>query len=218
MAPEATDSTPAAQPATPASKRHRSSPSIQTAPTSGSSAWRRSWPGEELITDLFEAMHDLHFVRDPHEGADFVLTLALEEFRSEIGMVHLYDINRREFVIARAVGPKAQQVIGGRTAERDPLVTEIMRRRRPFVLDVRRDPRVKAGRWAALGAEPRVILASAVEQAGRSLGVIEIANPAGRGTYDQAEVDGLSYMVEQFAEFVARRGLVFSSDSSRPPP
>src|SRR5262249_12889844 len=56
--------------------------------------------GDELITLLFEAMHDLHFLRDAIEGGDFCLSLALETIPSAAGLVHLYDIDKREFVVA----------------------------------------------------------------------------------------------------------------------
>ena len=172
---------------------------------------KRVISADELITDLFEAMHDLEFVRSAHEGADFVLTLTLEKFRSATGIVQLYDINRREFVISHAVGPNAGMVLGGRTSERDPLVREIMKRRRPFVLDVSHDARVRAGRWAALGPRPQLLLAAAVEQGGRFLGIIEIASPID-GNYEQFHLDAMSYVAEHFAEFVARCGLVFASE------
>jgi len=168
---------------------------------------------DELITDLFEAAADLAFLRDAEEGADFVLNLVLEKFRSQAGMVQLYDINKREFVIMRAAGPHANLVLGGRTAERDPLVHEIMKRRRPYVLDVAKDGRVRAGRWAALGAHPKTILAAAVELHGQFLGIIEIANPI-EGTFSNAEVNGMAYLAERFAEFLAGRGIVFESDAS----
>lgn len=177
---------------------------------------KRPARGDELIAELFESMHDLHFLLAPQEGAEFVLALSLEKFRSKAGIVQLYDINHREFVIVRAVGPKAQLVLGGRTAERDPLVNEIMKRRGPFALDVTKDPRVRAGRWAAIGAAPKVILASRVAQGGRFLGLIEITNPAD-GSYDQSEINGLGYVAEHFADFVASCGLVFSSATSMPP-
>lgn len=171
---------------------------------------------DELITDLFEAMNDLYFARDADEGAEFVLNLAMEKFRSAAGMVQLYDINRREFVVIRAVGPNANLVVGGRTAERDPLIAEIMRRRRPMVLNVARDGRVRAGRWAALGCGPKLIIACAVELAGRFLGVLELANPQD-GTYAPEDENGLAYVAERFAEFVAGRGLVFETETSARP-
>jgi len=39
---------------------------------------KRLWSADELIADLFEAMHDLRFLQNVHEGAEFVLALVLE--------------------------------------------------------------------------------------------------------------------------------------------
>ena len=74
--------------------------------------------GDELITDLFEAMHDLHFLRDSLEGADFVLALVMDKLPSAVALVHFYDINAREFVVVRAVGPGAREGAASRAPPR----------------------------------------------------------------------------------------------------
>ena len=63
---------------------------------------KRRVRGDELISVLFESMHDLHFLRDSIEGGEFCLQLALEKLPSRFGLVYLYDIDRREFVIIAA--------------------------------------------------------------------------------------------------------------------
>jgi len=172
----------------------------------------------DLIADVFEAVSDLHFLRDTHEGADFILGLALEKLRSTVGMVQLYDINRREFVVIKAFGPGQDQTIGGRTAERDPLTNEIMKRRRPFVIDAANDARVRGGRWSALGGDVGFVLAASVAQGGRFLGILELGIAGSEQPYRQAEIEAIAYLAEQFAEFVAARGIVFGSSTSTPPP
>jgi hypothetical protein len=171
--------------------------------------------GVDIVAELFEVMHDLHFLRDVQEGAEFVQQLALEKLQSQYAIVQLYDINKREFVIARAAGPNAASTVGGRTSERDPLLTEIMQRRTPFVIDVSNDPRVRVGRWAALGGEPALVLAAAVAQGGRFLGVLEVGCAPGRA-YVKQHVDGMAYIADAFSEFLVARGIVFSADT--PPP
>ena len=52
--------------------------------------------GDELLTALFEAMHDLHFLRDSLEGGDFCLQLANDMIPSHAGVVHSFDMNTRE--------------------------------------------------------------------------------------------------------------------------
>ena len=65
---------------------------------------RERLSGDELIADLFEAMHDLHFVRDAVEGGDFCLALAMDKLPCAAGLAHLYDINRREYVVVAVKG------------------------------------------------------------------------------------------------------------------
>ena len=74
-----------------------------------SAAPRGRLRSEDLIADLFEAMHDLHFLRDPLEGADFVLGLVMAKLPSTVGLVHFYDIDAREFVVVRTIGPGASK-------------------------------------------------------------------------------------------------------------
>jgi len=169
--------------------------------------------GMDVVADLFEVMHDLHFLRDVAEGSEFVLSLALEKLQSQYGIVQIYDINRREFVVVRAAGPQAASTVGGRTAERDPLLTEVMQRHMPFVVDFAADPRIRVGRWAALGADPALVLAAAVAQSGRFLGVLEVGCEPGR-TYVKQHIDGMAYIADAFSEFLAARGILFSGDLS----
>ena len=107
--------------------------------------------GDELIVDLFEVMHDLHFLRDGIEGADFILSLLTEKLPSAVVLVHFYDIDAREFVVVRASGKGAKKVLSIRTSEKDPLIAEAMRKRRAVVIaDAKDDPRTSRGRWALL--------------------------------------------------------------------
>lgn len=170
--------------------------------------------GDEVIADIFEAMHDLHFLRDAYEGADFVVALAADKLRCTLGMAQLYDINRREFVVAHAIGPGAEQTLGNRTAEQDPLLVEIMQRRTPFVVEAAKDERVKSGRWQNLGGEPHSILACSVAQGGRFLGILEVGRNGEARNFSKAEIEGLAYIATSFAEFVATKGLTFGSEES----
>jgi len=168
--------------------------------------------GDEIIADIFESMHDLHFLRDAYEGADFVIALALDKMRCKMGIAQLYDINRREFVVAHAVGPGSQNALGNRTTEHDPMLIEIMNRRTPFVIEASTDHRIREGRWNNLGGEPQTILACSVAQGGRFLGILELAHVKGEGEFRKADIDGMAYIAQSFAEFVAKTGLLFGSE------
>jgi GAF domain-containing protein len=172
--------------------------------------------GEEIIADIFESMHDLYFLRDAYEGADFVIALALDKMHCKLGIAQLYDINRREFVVAHAIGPNAEGALGNRVSEHDPLIVEIMNRRLPFLIEGT-DARVSLGRWKNLGGEPRSILACAVAQGGRFLGILELAHMDGEGAFRKTDVDAMAYIAQSFAEFVARTGLLFGSEAKLMP-
>ncbi|HEX9298134.1 MAG TPA: GAF domain-containing protein [Polyangiaceae bacterium] len=173
--------------------------------------------GVELITDLFEAMHDLHFLHDALEGADFVLALIMDKLPSLVGLVHFYDINAREFVVVRAVGPGASKVLQIRTNEKDALIAEAMHKRRAVVIEnATDDPRAHNGRWALIETSCHSLVCAPVEQGGRFLGLLEVANPRNGGPFQEGDGHALTYIGEQFAEFLATRGLVLGDRGSRP--
>jgi hypothetical protein len=195
-----------------------SSPSIPASRGSIPSVPGARLSGDELITTLFEAMHDLNFLRDAFEGADFVLSLIMDKLPSTVGLVHFYDINSREFVVVRAVGPGATKAIQARTSEKDPLVVEAMRGRRAVVIaDATGDERAQKGRWSMIDVACRSLVCAPVEQGGRFLGLLELSNPRDGGPFKEGDGHALTYLGEQFAEFLAARGIVLHPDRLTPP-
>jgi GAF domain-containing protein len=175
---------------------------------------KRRLSGEELIADLFETMHALDFCRDSLEAGAFTLQIAMQRLGSAAGMVHLYDIDRREFMVVHARGPAADALRGLRTSDGDPLVAEVMRTHGALVVhDAATDPRVTGRRWDTLraaGAPPRPIAsvaAARVVQSGRFLGLLELANFADAGRFAPGDEHALAYIAERFMEFVAEHGV-----------
>jgi hypothetical protein len=169
--------------------------------------------GVELIADLFECMHDLHFLPDALTGADFVLSLMLDKLPSAAALVHFYDIDAREFVVVRAVGAGAAKVMQIRTNEKEPLIAEAMRKRRAVVLgDAADDVRAQNGRWALVGDPPRTLVCAPVEQGGRFLGLLELSNPLDGQPFYEGDGHALTYIGEQFAEFLAERGVILDPE------
>jgi GAF domain-containing protein len=180
---------------------------VPRAPAPSAPAVRLS--GVELIADLFECMHDLHFLPDALVGADFVLSLILDKLPSAVVLIHFYDIDAREFVVVRAVGVGAPKVMQLRTNEKEPLIAEAMRKRRAVVLDdATADPRAQNGRWALIGDPPRSLVCAPVELGGRFLGLIELSNPLDGQPFREGDGHAITYIGEQFAEFLAARGIV----------
>ncbi|HEY4157703.1 MAG TPA: hypothetical protein VGM29_06380 [Polyangiaceae bacterium] len=199
-------------------------PVVPTAPASAPSnerpsrpriatAARRRAPGEDLIGDLFETMHELHFMRDIAVGADFVLTVLNEVLPCEGVLLHVFDINSRNFVVVRAKGAHPRDVLLSRLSDQDALCMVVMRALSAVSLaNVSQDARFAAPRWQTVGVAPRVALCGAVRQGGRYLGMIELVNPLGDLPFHEGEINALDYICEQFAEFLVNRPIVLDAD------
>lgn len=170
--------------------------------------------GDELIADLFEAVHDLHFQSDAIDGARFVLDLAQQKIPSRAAMVHFYDIDKREFVIVAVAGAATQNLLLRRAPEAEPLLAAAMRKRQPLVT-AGQDSRVTASvRYALLG-DVATVCSAPVLHGGRFLGIIEMIDPLD-GSYDPHDVNALAYIAEQFAEFLSQRGVVLDPERIKP--
>ena len=113
----------------------------------------------DLIGDLFERLHELHFQGDMLEGADFVLGVLAEVFPCAGALLHVFDIDQREFVVVRAVGPDAASMLMRKTAGGDPFFHALMKRHRSLALNPVPEPQDKLReRWEELGVEPTSVL------------------------------------------------------------
>ncbi|HET7541088.1 MAG TPA: hypothetical protein VFK05_14495 [Polyangiaceae bacterium] len=169
--------------------------------------------GEDLIGELFEIMHDLHFARDVAEGAEFVLSVLDELLPCEGVLIHVFDINTGHFVVVRAKGPHAKSVLLQRMSDQDPLVRSVMRSAHALsVKNAAEDPRFSGSRWQTLGVTPHAVLCGGAQLGGRYLGLIEIGNPHGDIPFHQSELHALDYICEQFAAFLSKKPIVLSAD------
>lgn len=169
--------------------------------------------GEDLIGELFETMHDLTFMHGVAEGAEFVLAAVESIVPCDGVLIHVFDINARQFVVVRAKGPGTMQAILHRTSDSDDFVANIMRRPGSVAIhDTAKDPRVLGPRWEALGVKPLRALCGPVRQGGRYLGLIELANPLGEAPFHQTEQNAIDYVCEQFAQFLVNRPIVLDAD------
>ncbi len=174
---------------------------------------RRRASGEDLISELFDFMHELHFQRDFAAGAEFVLSVLNEMLPCEGVLIHVFDINTGHFVVVRAKGPNASSVLLQRMPDQDPFVRAVMRSPQSVsVPNAANDPRFQGARWQAVGVAPRAALAGGVQQGGRYLGLIELVNPEGSAPFHAAEVNALDYICAQFAEFLSKKPLVLAAD------
>jgi len=161
--------------------------------------------GDELITSLFEAMHDLHFLRDAIEGADFCLQLAQEVIPSRACFAHFFDLEKREFCLVRAKGEATEDLVGKRHLEAEPILSAAVKARKAMV---RGSEDAMTARYTTVGGAKSLVVAP-VLVAGRTLAILEMVNPNDGAPYTQDEANAMTYIAEQFAEFLSSRGLVF---------
>ncbi|HEV8551630.1 MAG TPA: hypothetical protein VGQ57_21425 [Polyangiaceae bacterium] len=173
---------------------------------------RRRAPGEDLIGDLFERMHELAFMPDIVSGADFVVRVLAELIPCEAMLVHVFDLGRRDFVVVRARGPHPANALMFRTPDTDPFIIEVMRR--PSMISNGAAPKHSRA-FGPLGVEPNQIMVRGARHGGRYLGMIELGNPLGGSPFHDGEVNALEYVCEQFADFVASRPVVLDEDVVR---
>lgn len=184
---------------------------ISTIPPS--SFGTRRDPDEDLIGELFERLHELHFMPDLVSGASFVLKTLRDLLPCEGTLIHVFDIDRSEFAVVRAYGPNAAETLLFRTPGTDPLMSEVMRHNGALsIADVTADTRFANGAMARLGVSPRSVLCGAARQGGRYLGMIELANPSGGTPFQENEQSALEYLCAQFAELVANRPVVLDPE------
>jgi hypothetical protein len=165
--------------------------------------------GDELITALFESMHDLHFLRDALDGGQFCLALATEVLPARAAIIHFYDIEKREWVVACTRGKDTSRLLTLRTPEGDELLRDAARKRRAIVTP--NASAATAQRYQTLGGSRSMIIAP-IMQAGRALGAIEIINPLDGMPFTEDEGNAMTYIAEQYAEYLGSRGIVLDRE------
>ncbi|MGA3120032.1 MAG: hypothetical protein ABSF69_04605 [Polyangiaceae bacterium] len=179
------------------------------------SAPRARVRGEDLIADLFEAMHELHFMRDAVEAGAFCLALSMEKIPCRAGIVHIYDIDRREFLVINTRGEAAKSLLLRRYPEGDLALHAATGKRRPVVLTYASEAESQSlERYAAIGGVRGALVAPAM-MAGRFLGALELLDPLDGQPFADSDVYAMAYIAEQFAQFVSEHGVVTEPDRIR---
>jgi hypothetical protein len=168
--------------------------------------------GDELITQLFESMHDLHFLRDALDGGQFCLALATEMIPARCALIHFFDVEKRQWIVACTRGKDAQKLLTMNTPESDDLLRAAARHRRAIVTP--NGAHAQAQRYQTLGGAKSMIIAP-IMQAGRALGAMEIINPMDGAPFTEDEGNAMTYIAEQYAEYLGSRGIVVHPDRIR---
>jgi GAF domain-containing protein len=161
---------------------------------------QRVLAGEELIGALFERMNELSYLADLPAGAAYVLE-TLEEFIPCSGIaIHALDAAACEFVLVRALGPRAAELVGQRQPDLESLPGAAAREQRALRVDG-----AQSGLWPALGLDIAHGLCAPVQQRGHVFGAIELGRTASEGEFNDSQVKALEFIGEQFAEFLSER-------------
>jgi hypothetical protein len=165
-------------------------------------------PPDDLIPMLFDHIHELELLTDALEGARFVLDVLAKTMPSRAGLVHLFDAQRRSFVVVAATGEAKDGMILARQDARDPVLRALMPDGRPFAWRNLRDVPVRGiARFAELSHIDSVV-AAPVSIGPRWMGVIELVDPLdGRG-FGAAEENGLAYVAARYAAYLSTRGVI----------
>lgn len=159
----------------------------------------------DIIDLLFDAMHELHFFETSVEGASYCLSVVLGAIPSRGGMVSLYDVDSREFVVAYAQGPHAERLLLTRAPESDPLIRQAIHTLRPSVHAFGEDSASAPDRFAYFGEMRSVLVAPALD-GGRFLAVIELVDPLDGSCFSEREANAIAYVTDHLTEYLAARG------------
>ena len=168
---------------------------------------QRVLAGEELIGALFERMHELLYLPDIVAGAEYVLRTVEELIPCAGALVHIFDINAKNFVVLRALGPYHRQVLLAPTAGTGSHLARALRHQTAIELGPDSPGAIDQTIWKTLGLQIEFLLCSPVHQNRRYLGAIELGRAAGAEKFNPGQVNALAYICEQFAEFIADQPL-----------
>ncbi len=158
----------------------------------------------EILAEVFEEMQDLYITQNQEEAAAFVLDLAMKKITAEAGSVFLADINTRELYFAAVHGPAAEKLKGKRLMITTGIVGFAARRGAAIAIsDVTKDPRFCDEFDSSSGFVTKSVVCAPVQYEGRSFGAMEILNRKGGDSFSQGEVNIISYIATQLAEFIA---------------
>ena len=191
-------------------------PEAEDVPGSAPSS-ERVLAAEELIGALFERMHELLYLNTIVEGADYIKDTLAKYIPCDGALIHVFDIDARQFVVVRALGPNSREIVALRTSGSGSHLEDALRRQTTLELS---PPTLPASDmlWRTLGVEVALSLCCPMHQSGRFLGAIELGRVAGGAKFNAGQVHALEYIAEQFADFIAERPLVVDNDSIAPPP
>ena len=129
----------------------------------------------------------------------------MEKMPAESGAVLFADVNGRELYFATARGPKAEEVMDFRVPMGKGIAGFCAREGVSLAIsDAQVDPRFYRGISEALNYQTQSLVCAPIQHEGRVYGCLELLNRQNGSTFSSSEVNALTYIGKQFAEYINR--------------
>ena len=161
---------------------------------------------ENILEDIFLEIQQIHDQSmDMEQVVNFVMEMAMDKIPAESGAILFADSDGRELYFATARGPKAGDVMDFRVPMGKGIVGFCARQGVSLALnDVERDERFYRDISDALSYTTRTILCAPIQFEGRVYGCLELMNRKDTSTFTTNEVNAMTYIGRQFAEYINR--------------
>lgn len=168
---------------------------------------------ESLIEDVFLEIQPIHEGdMGMEECVNFVIDLAMEKIEADSGSILFADTSGTELYFATARGPKANEVMDFRVPMGQGIVGFCAKEGVSLAVgDAQNDPRFYEEISESLGYETDSLLCAPVQFQGRVYGAVELINKRSGSSFTSNEMNALSYIGRQLAEYVNR--VVMSQES-----
>ncbi len=161
---------------------------------------------ENILEDVFLEIQTIHEGEMPMEDAvNFVMELAMEKVPADSGAVLFADVHGRELYFATARGPKSDAIMDFRVPMGQGIAGFCAREGVSLAIsDAQNDPRFYRKIQAALGYETQSVVCAPIQHEGRVYGCLELINRREGSHFTSNEVNALTYIGKQFAEYINR--------------
>ena len=161
---------------------------------------------ESLIENIFLEIQPIHEgEKSMEEVVNYVMDLAMDNIDADSGSILFADTSGTELYFAAARGPKASEVMDFRVPMGEGIVGFCSKEGVSLAVgDAQNDPRFYEEISESIGYETDSLLCAPIQYQGRVYGAIELINKKHGSTFDSNEMNALSYMGRQLAEYVNR--------------
>jgi hypothetical protein len=158
-------------------------------------------------------MHALSFAADALDASRHLLGVLATVIPSRALFVHHFDAQRRQFVVVDAAGPAGRSALLYRAPARDQLLSAAFIVGHPLVWrDLGSGSTRAITRLDVIGGATDVLVAP-VGRPERSLGAIELVDPAYGECFEEDHRNAVGYVAARYEEVLAEHGVVLDGET-----